>query len=134
MASGGRGGTSVVSPPKKAAITYETYHRTTLRSPGSSETSSFRDDQESIATQSTGVCSEEDDASLDRIDEGTGLVPKPDAAPREQAGLSYNFNESSSSNLSVTASTVVATTAAIPPPTRTSDNVAPPTPPVTPMQ
>ena len=134
MASGGGGGAPVVNPPKKAAITYEAYHRTTLRSPGSSEASSFRDDQESIATQSTGVCSEEEDSSLDRIDEGTGLVPKPDAAPREEAGLSYNFNESSSSNLSVTASAVVATTAAIPPPTRTSDNVAPPTPPVTPMQ
>lgn len=155
-------GTSIVSPPKKAAISYETYHRTTLRSPGSSVASSFKDDQESIATHSTGVCSEGDDAaSLDKIDEGTGLVPEQDIAsycrqerrkkwedmeasnpalggdegPEEDAGLSYNFNESSSSNAPVSGpTTTMAAVAASPPPTRTSDNIAPPTPPATPMQ
>ena len=155
-------GTSIVSPPRKAAISYETYHRTTLRSPGSSVASSFKDDQESIATHSTGVCSEDEDAaSLDKIDEGTGLVPEQDVVsycrqerrkkwedteasnpaligdegPEEDAGLSYNFNESSTSNVPVSSpTTTMAAVAASPPPTRTSDNIAPPTPPATPMQ
>lgn len=155
-------GTSIVSPPKKSAISYETYHRTTLRSPGSSVASSFKDDQESIATHSTGVCSEDDDAaSLDKIGEGTGLVPEQNVAsycrqerrkkwedmessnpalggdegPEEEAGLSYNFNDSSTSNVPISSpTTTMAAAAAFPPPTRTSDNVAPPIPPATPMQ
>lgn len=153
-------GTSMVNPPQKAAISYETYQRTTIRSPGSSVASSFRDDQESIAARSTGVCSEEDDASLDRIDEATGRVPEEDAAfnrrqewekkwedmeasnpvlggdggPGEEAGLSYNFNESSNSNVSLSGPTTVAAAPAVPPPTRTSDNFAPPEPPTTPLQ
>ena len=155
-------GASIVNPTKRAAISYDTYLRTTLRSPGSSVASSFKDDQESIATHSTGICSEDDGAaSLDKIDEGTGLVPEQDVAsscrqerrkkwedmeagnpalvgdegPEEDAGLSYNFNESSTSNVPVFGpTTTMAAAAAIPPPTRTSDNVVPPAPPATPMQ